>query len=193
MVEYERKYLTKEEVQRLLVYEAPMEDRLLIQLGLSLGCRVSEIISIRLKRIRGQVIKIWDEKKDEFRYCVIDIVTFEFLQEYLRSHYSVPQGFKREHQRIFYFGARTANRRLKKAFLDVDIPKDDVVPWRWHTLRHTYIRRMLDSMKDRGIQFICEQTGDSPATILGHYAIPSIDERVEVADKYSIIGGASVL
>ena len=187
MTKYERPYLTVDEVQNLLVRDASIEDKLLVQLGLSLGCRVSEIVSIRLKWINNQVIKIWDEKKDDFRHCVIDCDTASLLQEYLQNHYRVPHGYKREHQRVFYFSAKTANRRLKRAFMEVGIPSGDVVPWRWHTLRHTYVRRMLDRLQDRGIQFIVEQTGDTPATILTYYGVPSIDERLKVADNFPVV------
>lgn len=175
-----RKHLMEEEVRRLLVRDADMRDRLLIQMGLSLGCRVSEVVSIKLRNINGRVVRIWDEKKDEYRHCVLDSGTAALLEGYLRDHYTVPRGYNRSHRRLFYISAKTVNRVVKRAFADVGIPED--VPHRWHTLRHTYIRMMLDRLKDRAIQFICEQTGDSPVTIIRHYAVPSLDERLEVAD-----------
>jgi len=186
MTEPVRKYLTEDEVQRLLVRDADPTDRLLVQLGLSLGCRVSEITSLKIKWINGQVIKIWDEKKNENRHCVIDKDTSDLLQDYLRDHWKVPQGYTRERQRLFYFSDRTANRKIKRAFQVAGVDASSV-PWRFHTLRHTYVRRMLDRLKDRSIQFICQQTGNSPMTILGYYGVPSIDERLKVADDYPVI------
>jgi len=180
-----RKYLTEDEVQRLLVRDADPTDKLLVQLGLSMGCRVSEIMSLRIKWIDGQIIKIYDEKKNEDRHCVIDKDTSDLLQDYLHNHWKIPQGYTREHQRLFYFSDRTTNRKIKRAFKEVGV--SSVVPWRWHTLRHTYVRRMLDNLKDRSIQFICQQTGDSPATILGYYGVPSIEERLRVCDDYPVI------
>ena len=185
-MEPDRKYLTREEVERLLVCDIPKVDKLLIQLGLTLGCRVSEIVSIRVRRIRGRTIKIHDEKKDEDRVCVIDSGTEEILNNYLETEYKVPKGYRRDLQLLFYFSAKTANRKIKKAFEKAAISPPDVVPWRCHTLRHTYVRHTLDRLKDRGIQFVCEQTGDSPQTILGYYGIPSLDERIRVAEEYPL-------
>lgn len=178
-----RKYLTQEETDRLLVRNGTKTDKLLIQLGLTLGCRVSEITSIRLKNIKGRQIKIWDEKKNEYRICVIDSKTQKLIKDYLAYEYKVPSGHKREYQKLFYFSNKTANRKIKAAFEDVGIPNE--VPHRWHTLRHTYVRLTLDRMGSRGIQFVCEQTGDSPGTILGIYGIPSLDDRLKAAEEHS--------
>ena len=65
-------YLTNDEVQRLLVSIDKKADKVLIQLGLVIGCRVSEIVTIDLKNIQPDRIKIWDEKKNLFRDVVID-------------------------------------------------------------------------------------------------------------------------
>jgi len=184
MTEPVRKYLTSAEVERLLVRFAPKCDKLLIQMGLTLGCRVSEITSLRLRNIKGRLIKVWDEKKDEYRQCVIDTSTEAMLEDYLETDYSVPSGMTREHQRLFYISNKTANRRVKEAFQEIGVPED--VPHRWHTLRHTYVRLTLDRMKDRGIQFVCEQTGDSPETILKVYGVPSLEDRLEAAEFHSI-------
>lgn len=183
MVEPVRKYLTNDEVDSLLVRDAPKCDKTLIQVGLTLGCRVSEITSLRIRNIRGRSIKIWDEKKDEHRLCVIDEGTAALLRDYLDTDYVVPSGYRREHQRLFYFSNRTANRKVKSAFADIGVPDD--VPHRWHTLRHTYIRMTLDLIATpRAIQIVSEQTGDSPATILEIYGVPSIEERLEMAEKH---------
>ena len=182
---YSRFHLTREEVYHLLVRDASIEDRLLIQVGLSLGCRVSEIASLRVRGIKGRVVKIRDEKKDEDRICVIDPETSDMISYYLEHHYKVPSGHTRKHQRLFYISPKTINRRVKAAFEVVGISKD--VWARWHTLRHTYIMLTLDSIKSpRGIQIVSEQTGDTPATILTHYGIPSLDERLQAAEDYPV-------
>ena len=179
-----RKYLTTEEVERLLVRTSDPTDRLLIQLGLTIGCRVSEVLSIKLISISGRVVEIWDEKKDEYRHGVIAKGTAEALADYLTNHYQAPTGVRKDFQTLFHFSGKTVNRRVKKWFEVADVSRE--VPWRWHTLRHTYVRRMLDAMKDRSIQFICEQTGDSPQTILKYYGVPSLEERLQVAEDYPI-------
>jgi len=179
-----RKYLTTDEVERLLVRISDPTDKILIQVGLALGCRVSEILSIKLISIAGRVIEIWDEKKDEYRHGVIDTGTAEALDIYLKTHYKAPTGVRKDFQVLFNFSGKTVNRRIKKWFGVADVSME--VPWRSLTLRHTYVRRMLDALKDRSIQFICEQTGDSPATILGYYAIPSIEDRLAIANQHPI-------
>lgn len=184
----DRKYLTEDEVERLLVRTSGPTDKLLIQLGLSLGCRVSEIVSLRILNINGQVIRIWDEKKDEDRIVVTDAATAEAIQVYLRDYYLAPHGLRREFQVLFPFTAKTVNRIVKRAFGAAEVSKG--VPWRWHTLRHTYIRRTLDLTKDRGLQHVIEQTGDSPATILRIYGVPSLEDRLKVADETAATKGA---
>lgn len=172
-----------DEVQSLLVRDASKCDKLLIQLGLTLGCRVSEITSLRIRNIRDRSVKIWDEKKNEHRLCVIDKGTASLLRDYLETDYTVPSGYRREHQRLFYFSNRTANRKIKAAFAEIGVPDD--VPHRWHTLRHTYMRMTLDRIgTPRAIQIVSEQTGDTPATILTIYSVPSIEERLEMAEKH---------
>ena len=79
--------------------------------------------------------------------------------------------------------------KVTKAFQEVGITKDVIRP-RWHVLRHSYIKHVLSEMKDRGLQIAVAQTGDTPETILRHYGIPSLDERLEVADEFSIVRGS---
>jgi len=185
MSEPVRKYLTTDEVERVLVCTTDPTDKLLIQMGLSLGCRVSEIVNIKLINIDGRVIQIYDEKKDEPRQCVIDSDTQAVLDVYLKEHYVHRRGVRKDMALLFDFSEKTANRKIKAAFARAKVSKD--VPWRWHSVRHTYVRRVLDQMQDRGIQFICEQTGDTPQTILTYYGVPSIDDRLKVADEFKII------
>lgn len=161
---------------------------MLIQLGLSLGCRVSEIVSLRIVNINGQVFRIWDEKKDEERVLVTDAATAEAVQTYIRDHYEAPHGMRREFQVLFPVSARTVNRIVKRAFAVAGVSPG--VPWRWHTLRHTYIRRTLDLMRDRGLQHVIEQTGDSPLTILRIYGVPSLEDRIRAAEETAPTKGA---
>lgn len=180
-----RTYLTEDEIGRVLVTGSQFADRLLVQMGLSMGCRVSEITSLLVRNIKGQEIKIWDEKKDDYRTVFIDSRTSADVGIYLLDHYEAPVGVRKRDRRLFYVSDRTINRRVKAMFKAAEIPED--VPYRWHTLRHTYVRRMFSLLQDNALQFICEQTGDSPATILGYYGIPSFDERRKVADNYRIV------
>lgn len=169
MVLPDDKYLTLDEITRLLVSIDSKRDKLLIQLGLVMGCRVSEIVNIRVKNISPGVIRIWDEKKDRYRDCVIDDDTADLLRQWLDSGWVAKQ-----HKRhmLFYFSTKTANRILKHWFKTAEIPK---VKAHWHTLRHTYAIQSLEAGVP--LNHICEQTGDSPMTILRVYGRPSTDAR----------------
>lgn len=163
------KYLTRDEIQRLLVPIDNRRDRLAIQLGLIMGCRVSEIVSVRLKDIFPDRIRIWDEKKNLHREVVIDDGSKALLEAYLKEEWK-PQPHRR-HQ-LFYFSTKTANRILKRWCEAAGIPKEKA---HWHTLRHTHVIRSLET--GIPLNHVCEQTGDSPMTIIRIYGKPSIDAR----------------
>ena len=166
------KYLTKDEISRLLVRIDNRRDKLLIQLGLSLGCRVSEVVNIKLKHIVSDRIRIWDEKKDEYRDCVIDAGTRKLLDDYLGNDWTAKKHFR--HQ-VFYFSTKTANRIFKKWCSETKLPGEKA---HFHTLRHTYIIQSLDAGVP--INHIVEQTGNTISTIMQHYGTPSIDSRKDM-------------
>ena len=163
------KYLTKPEIERLLVTVKDKGDKCLIQLGLVTGCRVSEVVGIRLGHIKDGVIKVYDHKKDRYREVVIDPETAGLISEYLAY------GWKAEGygpRLLFYFGTRTANRKLRKYCNESNIPPEKA---HWHTLRHTYVVQSLEAGVP--LNHITEQTGDSPTTIISIYGKPSTDSR----------------
>jgi len=139
------------------------------------------MVNIRLEKIYPEGIVIWDEKKDRFRPVVVDGNLSYNLTEYIVNNYDALHGVRKRDQKLFNFSARTLNRKVIRAF---EILRFRNVKPRWHTFRHTYVRLMLDSMGDRGIQFICEQTGDSPVTILKYYGVPSVDERIRASNEF---------
>jgi integrase len=168
------KYLTRDEIKRLLVVVDNIRDKLLIQLGLVMGCRVSEVVGIRLKNVSADRIKLWDEKKDLFREVVIDSETKALLDEYLKSEWKPEPHVA---HRVFYFCTKTANRILKSWCKKAGIPNDKA---HFHVLRHSYVIHSLEAGVP--INFVCEQTGDSPNTIIRIYGRPSIDSRRQMAD-----------
>jgi integrase len=169
------KYLTRDEIQRLLVRIDNKRDKLLVQLGLVLGCRVSEVVNIRLKNVLPDRIILWDEKKNVFREAVVDNDTKMLIDEYLRTEWKPKP--HRPHQ-VFYFSCKSANRIIKRWFAEAGIPKEK---GHWHTLRHTYCVQSLES--GMPLNYICEQTGDSPATVIKVYGKPSIDARLKMIDE----------
>lgn len=172
------KYLTKDEIQRLLVPIDNMRDKLLIQLGLVMGCRVSEITSIRLKNVNPDRIRLWDEKKDVFREVVIDEDTRILLKNYLENEWEPEPHVP--HQ-LFYFSRKTANRIIKRWFSKAGLPKEKA---HWHVLRHTYVVQSLDAGVP--INHICEQTGDSPTTIIKVYGRPSLEARARMLQERGV-------
>lgn len=169
------KYLTLDEIHRLLVCIDDKRDRLLIQLGLVLGCRVSEVVNIRLKNVLADRIILWDEKKDTFREAVVDTETKMLLDDYLKSEWK-----PRPHtpHRLFYFSYKTANRIVKRWFARAGISGEKA---HWHVLRHTYVVQSLESGVP--ISHICEQTGDSANTVIRVYGRPSVDARCQTMNE----------
>ena len=171
------KYLTFDEVVKLLVCIDNKRDILLIQLGLVLGCRVSEVVNMKLKNILTDRIILWDEKKNKFRECVIDPETKTMLDDYIATEWKP----KPHHaHRLFYFSCKTANRIVKHWFKAAGIPAEKA---HWHTLRHTYCVQSLDAGVP--LNHVCEQTGDSPLTVIKIYSRPSIDDRLKMIRKKS--------
>lgn len=168
------KYLTLDEVRRLSACVQPKKDKLLIQMGFAMGCRVSEIVHLPLENIKPDRIVLWDKKKKRTREAVIDSDTRALLGDYLNTEWKPKRGYRHE---LFYFSARTANRILKRWCKVAGIPDDKA---HWHVLRHTYVIQSLDA--EVPINHVCEQTGDSPVTIVRVYGRPSIDKRREMLE-----------
>ncbi len=169
------KYLTKDEIERLLVSADNRRDKLLIQLGLVTGCRVSELVGIRLQHVSRGSIKVYDYKKDIFREVVIDKDTQAMIAAYLDDGWKADGYGPRK---LFYFTRRTADRIIKYWCEVAKIPKDKA---HCHTLRHTYVIHSLEAGVP--LNHVCEQTGDSYATIIRIYGRPSIDARQKMMQE----------
>jgi len=171
------KYLTSNEIERLLSIIDNIEDKCLITLGIDSGCRVSEVISIQTSNIDSdrQTIKIWDEKKDTWREVVITKSTLQLILMHLNAKtIQTPN--------LFDFSYKTANRRLKKWILRANI---DPKKAHWHALRHTYV--VQSRLKGRDIKAVQQQTGDSLLTLLRVYSNLSVEDRVKISEENPII------
>jgi len=164
------KYLTEEEVSRLL--SAPLDNtqKLLIQMGLETGMRVSEISGILARNINGNFIKIYDYKKNDWRTVVIS----DELARSLKTYVSTTVGNHRGPRKLFGITERTINNWLKEMFAQAQLPAGKA---HWHTFRHTFVRRCQHLGYDAS--FAVAQTGDSPETILRYYGVPSLDDRLK--------------
>lgn len=86
-----------------------IRDDALIRLGLSVGLRVSEIVSIRTSEVdfdRG-VIKIWDEKRDKWRLGMPMMEAMSTIKKYLNSV------LKQTHYR-FQMSTKSVERIIQK-------------------------------------------------------------------------------
>ncbi|MCK5560255.1 MAG: site-specific integrase [Thermoplasmata archaeon] len=171
------KYLNITEIRCLLSEIDDLEDKCLITLGIDSGCRVSEITNISTSNIDydSQTIKIWDEKKDQWREIVVTKQTLQLIKMYLNNRV-------KKSPKLFNFSYKTANRRLKKWCKIIGIPDNKA---HWHTLRHTYI--MQSRLRGRDIKAVQQQTGDSLLTLLRIYSNLSTNDRVRISEDKPII------
>src|SRR3712207_2887819 len=76
--------LTEAQIRLLLGSVDNIRDDALIRLGLSVGMRVSEVVSIRTSEIDFDrcLINVWDEKKDQWRYVWPTAETISAIRKY---------------------------------------------------------------------------------------------------------------
>ncbi len=146
--------LTEAQIRTLLASIENIRYDALIRLGLSVGMRVSEVVSISTSEIDFEkgLVKIWDEKKDKWRLVMPTLETMSAIKKYLNSLPMQPQY-------LFHFSAKTVERIIQsysKKALGLIIS--------WHSLRTTYVSRSVELEQSRAV--VMANTGDSPATIL---------------------------
>jgi integrase/recombinase XerD len=164
--------LAEAEIKRLLFAIDNNRDDALIRLGLSVGLRVSEVVTIRTSEIdfdRG-LIKIWDEKKDKWRFVMPTLETMSAIRKYLNS-------LPKQSQYLFPVSTKTVERVIQaysKKGLGFIIS--------WHSLRTTYVSRCVELEQSPAVVMV--NTGDSPATILKYYVkLPEVVMRRFVEGK----------
>jgi len=169
---HSNRFLTEADIRLLLSSVDNIRDDALIRLGLSVGLRVSEVVAVRTSEIdfeRG-LIKIWDEKKDRWRYVMPTLETFSSIKKHLNSLPKLPQY-------LFHFSEKTVERiiqRYSKRTLGFVIS--------WHSLRTTYVSRSVEPEQSPAVAMT--NTGDSPATILKYYTkLPEVVMRRFVESK----------
>lgn len=164
--------LTEAQIRVLLSSIENIRDDALIRLGLSVGLRVSEVVSIRTSEIdfdRG-LIKIWDEKKDKWRLIMPTLEALASIKKYLNS-------LPKQPQYLFSMSGKTVERTIQqytKKALGFIIS--------WHSLRTTYVSRSVELEQSPAV--VMANTGDSPATILKYYTkLPEVVLRRFVEGK----------
>lgn len=164
--------LTESQIRVLLSSIENIRDDALIRLGLSVGLRVSEVVSIRPSEIdfdRG-IIKIWDDKKDKWRLIMPTLEAMSAIKKYLNS-------LRKHLQYLFPLSGKTVERiiqRYSKHSIGFVIS--------WHSLRTTYVSRSVELEQSPAV--VMANTGDSPATILRYYTkLPEVVLRRFVEGK----------
>jgi site-specific recombinase XerD len=144
----------------------------LIRLGHSVGLRVSEVVDIRTSEIyfeRG-LKKIWDEKKDLWRFNMPTNEALSAIRKYLNA-------LDKQPKTLFPISAKTVERLIQgysKRAKGLGIG--------WHSLRTTYVSRSVELEQSPAV--VMTNTGDSPATILKYYAkLPEVVMRRFVENK----------
>ncbi len=164
--------LTEAQIRTLLAALDDIRDDALLRLGLSVGLRVSEVVTIRTSEIdfeRG-LIKIWDEKKDKWRLIMPTLEALSAIRKYLNS-------LPKQPQYLFPMTAKTVERIIQKYSKQA---LGFVISW--HSLRTTYVSRSVELEQSPAV--VMANTGDSPATILKYYAkLPEVVMRRFVENK----------
>ena len=164
--------LTEAQIRLLLSSIENIRDDALIRLGLSVGLRVSEVVSIRTSEIDFDrcLIQVWDEKKDQWRTVWPTLETISAIRKYINSLPKTPQY-------LFPISAKTVERTIQKyskRALGFAVS--------WHSLRTTYVSRSVELEQSPAVVMV--NTGDSPATILKYYTkLPEVVLRRFVESK----------
>lgn len=164
--------LTEQQIRILLSSIENIHDDALVRLGLSVGLRVSEVVSIRTSEIefdRG-LIKIWDEKKDKWRLVMPTLEAMSAIKKYLNS-------LSKQPQYLFPMSTKTVERIIQKYSKQVL-----GFVFSWHSLRTTYVSRSVELEQSPAVVML--NTGDSPSTILKYYTkLPDVVMRKFVEGK----------
>ena len=182
--------LTAKQIQILLNGIDILEDKTLIQIGLDIGPRVSEV-SISESKEKGKklartpgilisniefdagIIRIWDEKKNCNRNTMPSKATMALIRMYLNER-------KINDPRLFRFSAKTAERKIQywtKRLLGITRS--------WHSLRVTYVSRCAEV--GQNIIIAQENTGDSIRTLLKYYTKLSPETRRRMTEELPVI------
>jgi integrase len=101
--------LTEAQIRVFLSCLDDIRDDALIRLGLSVGMRVSEVVTIRTSEIDFEqgLIKIWDEKKDKWRLVMSTLETMSAIKKYLNT-------LRRQPQFLFPMTTKTVERVIQR-------------------------------------------------------------------------------
>ncbi len=171
------KYFSEKEISSILSVLSKQRDIVLARVSLDLGARVGEVVNLEWGNLdySNRIVRVWDEKKDKERLCVMSEPTWGLLQEYEKTI------DKRRQRRIFPFSEKTANRRIKEWCARAGIKRRV----RFHMFRHTHVVQSRRAGRDWN--WISQQTGDTVETLIREYGMLSLEDRTDIANRYPIL------
>lgn len=184
--------LSREQVRTLLAGIDRQPDYIMIKMGIYTGCRINELVHLRLDKIdfAQDFIQVWDDKKHQYTWKR-DAVTGKKVRDQKLSEgrwrkIQLPHDLMQElkayikqypskTEQVWNLSWVTWERIIHRWTIQMlGVNKS------WHALRHTFIT--LHQTAGSPIGFVKVQTGDTAATILRVYDNPSPDairENVE--------------
>lgn len=163
------KYLTREEVKRLLENVHNLKHLCIIQLLYGAGLRVSEVLDLKLTDIesKNMLIHVRNSKGNKDRVVVLSEKLLEDLRKYFMRY--KPKDHLFEGQNAPRYSAKSIQNLVKAAASRAGIKKR-VTP---HMLRHSFATHLIEKGMD--IRYVQE--------MLGHQSIKTTQIYTHVTDS----------
>lgn len=169
------KAFTRTEINKLLAACATLEDELLLKLGVSLGLRREDMVSLKVVDVdlTNNAMSYYERKKSRLRVVPIGGNVSQLILKYMHT---IP----RSQKALFAFSGSTAYRKLQRLCDLADIQRRP-----FHALRATCIK--FCQAAGWTPEQVSELTGDTIRVIQEHYATPSRAEMSEVMKEKEVI------
>ena len=173
-------YLSYEELAKILdsidiSSDIGLRNRLLIEMFYATGCRVSELINIKMVDINksNKTIKIMGKGSKE-RIVYYGDYAADYLEKYLDNGFNKNSGYLFLNDKKEKLTVQEVEAIVHKLVLDLSL-KTHVTP---HTLRHTFATHLLNNGAD--IKSVQELLGHASLNTTGIYTHISSDRLKEV-------------
>ena len=178
------RYLTKEEVKRLLQFTTYLKHKAILSTIYSAGLRVSEVINLRISDIMSKEMKIRvrNGKRNKERYTLLSQKNLELLRVYWKKF-----GYKNYDPDDYLFISRQTKKQLTSRCVESAMNKSmqkagiakKATP---HTLRHSFATHLMND----GVDLVIIQA------LMGHSNIKTTSIYLHVKD-YQILNIISPL
>jgi integrase len=165
--------LSREEVSKVMNAVDNLRDKTLLALAFNTGMRVSEPLTISRVAMDWDagLLKIWDEKKNQYREVMPPRETLAQLRLFMNE--------TKAGERPFPFTTKTAENIIQKWSTKALGRRLS-----FHAVRHTYISLSAEDKQD--IKVVMMNTGDSAPTILKYYTQLSPEYRRKKTEEHPI-------